>query len=63
VAISDPGVVQVVDTATMQIVQALVTEPGAHTTAFDSQRQTLYVFLPVTCRAGVYHVNDEGYLL
>lgn len=54
VAIGDPGVVQVIDTHTMQLIQTLSTEPGAHTTAFDSARQTVYVFLPLSCQAGVY---------
>jgi DNA-binding beta-propeller fold protein YncE len=59
VAIGDPGVVQVVDTTAMRVIQTLVTEPGAHTTAFDSQRQLLYVFLPISCQVGVYHVGDN----
>ena len=60
VAIGDPGVVQVVDTSAMRVIQTLATEPGAHTTAFDPQRQVLYVFLPVSCQAGIYAVTDEG---
>ncbi len=60
VAIGEPGVVQVVDTIAMRIAQTLVTEPGTHTTAFDSQRQVLYAFQPVTCQAGIYHVSTEG---
>ncbi len=59
IAIGDPGVIQVVDTATMRVIQTVVTEPGAHTTAFDSRRQLLYVFLPATCQAGVYRVTDD----
>jgi DNA-binding beta-propeller fold protein YncE len=60
VAIGDPGVVQVVATLAMQVIQTIVTEPGAHTTAFDPQRQVLYVFLPDSCQAGIYAVTDEG---
>lgn len=60
VAIGDPGVVQVIDTQTMQLVQEVATEPGAHTTAFDRQRQRLYVFLPTTCQAGVFVERAEG---
>lgn len=60
VAIGDPGVIQVVDAAAMRVVQTVMTEPGAHTTAFDPQRQLLYVFLPATCQAGIYLVTPEG---
>jgi DNA-binding beta-propeller fold protein YncE len=60
VAIGDPGVVQVIDTQSMQVVQTLATEHGAHTTAFDRERQMVYVFLPATCRAGVFAEFDEG---
>jgi len=54
VAIGQPGLIAVVDTSEMTVVQQIVTEPGAHTTAFDRARQRLYVFLPATCRAAVY---------
>lgn len=53
VAIEAPGVIAIVDVATMQVSQSVPTEAGAHTTAFDSGRQCMYVFLPTTCRAGV----------
>ncbi len=54
VAIAQPGVVEVVDTRTLMLVEQINTEEGAHTTAFDYQRQLLYVFLPSSCRAAVY---------
>jgi len=54
VAIAEPGVVDVVDTQAMAVVQRLETEVGTHTTAYDDTRQRLYVFLPQTCRAVVY---------
>lgn len=54
VAIGQPGVLDVVDTREMARVQEVVTEVGAHTTAFDSARQRLYVFLPTSCQAAVY---------
>ncbi len=60
VAIGDPGIVQVIDARTMDMLQTLVTEPGAHTTAFDPRRQLLYVFLPTTCQAGIYRASDGG---
>jgi DNA-binding beta-propeller fold protein YncE len=54
VAIAEPGVVDVVDTQAIAVIQQLETETGAHTTAYDDTRQRLYVFLPQTCRAAVY---------
>jgi DNA-binding beta-propeller fold protein YncE len=54
VAIEDPGVVDVINTQTMTLEEEIVTERGAHTTAFDRDRQRLYVFLPNTCRVAVY---------
>jgi len=50
----EPGLVEVVNTRTMTVEQCLVTEEGAHTTAFDDARQRLYVFLPTSCRAAIY---------
>jgi DNA-binding beta-propeller fold protein YncE len=47
-------VIDVVDIRTMQVIQSVPTEPGAHTTAFDPERQWLYVFLPAACRADVF---------
>lgn len=62
VAIGSPGVVDVIDAVAMrrcQVVamrrcQQVVTEQGAHTTAFEALRQRLAVFLPVTCRAAIH---------
>ncbi|HKX18362.1 MAG TPA: hypothetical protein VJT33_10170 [bacterium] len=54
VAVGRPGVVVVLDTREMAVVQEITTETGAHTTAFDRARQRLYVFLPRTCAAAVY---------
>lgn len=54
VAIGQPGVVDVVDISVMQIIQTISTEEGAHTTAFDPDRQVLYVFLPTTCQTEVF---------
>jgi DNA-binding beta-propeller fold protein YncE len=54
VAIEDPGVVDVINTQTMSLEEEIVTERGAHTTAFDPDHQRLYVFLPATCRVAVY---------
>jgi DNA-binding beta-propeller fold protein YncE len=59
VAIGDPGLIDVVDCRQMVVVERLPTEAGAHTTAFDLDRQSLYVFLPVTSRAAVYHEQPD----
>ena len=52
VAIGDPGLVDVIDTATRP--ERVVTEAGAHTTAFDQARQQLAVFLPGSCMIALY---------
>jgi DNA-binding beta-propeller fold protein YncE len=54
VAIGTPGLVDVVDTDAMRRREQIVTEEGAHTTAYDATRQRLVVFLPGTCRAAIY---------
>ena len=54
VAMSEPGVIDVVDIPTMRVIQSMPTEADAHTTAFDPERQWLYVFLPAACRAEVF---------
>ncbi len=54
VAIGQPGLVDVIDTREMALAQALPTEAGAHTTAFDRTRQLLYMFLPSSCHAAMY---------
>ena len=59
VAIQDPGMIDVVNTATMTVEEQIPTEVGAHTTAFDALRQRLYVFLP-SCRVAVYEESEVG---
>jgi len=54
VAIGDPGVVAVADTRSLQIIDTVTTEPGAHTLAIDPLRHAVYVFLPVSGGAAVY---------
>jgi len=54
VAVGEPGVIDVFDTETLRRAETIDTEPGAHTTAFDEDRQTLYAFLPPSHRAAVY---------
>ncbi len=58
VAIGDPGLIDVVDTEAMRVIETVNTEFGAHTIGFDAQRNKLYAFLPETHRAAVYH--DKG---
>ncbi len=53
-AIGTTGQLDVIDTRSMKVAQQVVTEEGAGTTAYDEQRQRLYVFLPLTCRVAVY---------
>ena len=58
VAIGDPGVIEVFDTRALRKIETVVTEKGAHTLAFDAERQLIYAFLPATHRAAVY--ADRG---
>ena len=54
VAMGDPGVIDVIDTAAMARRETVPTEAGAHTTALDTRRRRLHVFLPRTHRAAVF---------
>ncbi len=54
VAIGEPGVIDVFDTTTMNRVAVVSTERGAHTIAFDAERNKVYAFLPQTHRAMVF---------
>jgi DNA-binding beta-propeller fold protein YncE len=54
VAIGQPGVIDVVDGRSLEVVEQVITQEGAHTTAFDLRRQRLYVFLPGDCVAAAY---------
>jgi len=54
VAIGDPGVIEVFDTITMQRIETVETERGAHTLAFDAQRNKVYAFLPQSHSAAVF---------
>jgi DNA-binding beta-propeller fold protein YncE len=51
VAIGDPGVIEVFDTAPLRRRQVVATEAGAHTLAFDPVRHLVCAFLPATHRA------------
>ena len=54
VAIGDPGVIEVFDTAPLRRRQTVPTEAGAHTLAFDPARDLVYAFLPATHRAAIF---------
>jgi DNA-binding beta-propeller fold protein YncE len=54
VAIGESGVIDVFDTQTMQRIEMVETETGAHTIALDAARNKVYAFLPQTHRAAVY---------
>lgn len=56
VAVGDPGVIDVFDTATMERIGTVPTEKGAHTTALSPTGDRIYAFLPATHRAAVYEV-------
>ena len=54
VAIGEPGLVDVIDAETMTRREQVTTAPGAHTTAFDRDRQRLAVFVPGAGRVDLY---------
>ena len=54
VAVGDPGVIDVFDTDTVQLIESVSTEPGAHTIALEPQAHKVYAFLPKSHRAAVY---------
>jgi DNA-binding beta-propeller fold protein YncE len=54
VAIGDPGVIEVFDTAPLRRREQVRTEAGAHTLSFDATRQIVCAFLPGSHRAAVY---------
>jgi hypothetical protein len=54
IAIGDPGVICVVDTARIALIGTTPTEAGAHTLALDPRQHAVYAFLPVSSRAAVY---------
>src|SRR5262249_45803502 len=54
VAIADPGISEVSDTAPLRRHQVIAPEAGAHTLSFDAARQIVCAFLPASHRAAVY---------
>lgn len=53
-SVGDPGVVQVFDGKTLEMVQKVETEYGSHTLTFDENLQRLYTFLPESHSVGIY---------
>lgn len=58
VAIGDPGLIDVIDTQAMEILETVTTEKGAQTMALDSSTHRVYAFLPETHRTMVF--EDEA---
>ena len=58
VAVGDPGVIDLFDAHTLQRLETVPTEKGAHTLGFDQLRNKIYAFLPGTHRAEVF--SDPG---
>lgn len=57
VAVGDPGVIDVFDTASMDRLGRIETEKGAHTLALAPAGDCLYAFLPATHRAAIYRMG------
>ena len=54
IAIGEPGIIEVFDTAPLRRHETIPTEAGAHTLSFDASRNVVCAFLPATHRAAVY---------
>lgn len=54
VAVGDPGVIEVFETAPFRRRETVSTEAGAHTLAFDPARNLVCAFLPASHRASLY---------
>jgi DNA-binding beta-propeller fold protein YncE len=53
-AVSKPGVVEVIDTAKLKVVEQVSTEEGCHTFAFNQEKQTLQAYFNRSCKLTVY---------
>jgi hypothetical protein len=54
VAIGDPGVIEVFETAALVRRETVATEPDAYTLSFDATRNIVCAFMPASHRAAVY---------
>lgn len=57
-AIGNPGLIEVIDTRKFVSREKIKIEEGAHTFAFNLNKQTLYSFLPQSCRVAVFAETD-----
>lgn len=57
VAVSDPAVIDLVDTRASKLIQTVKTEAGAHTISFNSETSQVCAFLPESHRVSIY--NDR----
>jgi DNA-binding beta-propeller fold protein YncE len=55
VAVGNPGMIDVFDTQTLQRLETVTTEKGAHTLGFDPLHNKIYAFLPNSHRAAVFN--------
>lgn len=53
-SIGNPGLLQVFDGKTIEMLQQVETEYGSHTLTFDEDLQKLYTFLPESASVGFY---------
>jgi DNA-binding beta-propeller fold protein YncE len=58
VAVGDPGVIDVFDTASMTSLGRVATERDAHTIAFAPSGDSVFAFLPQSHRAAVFRVSE-----
>lgn len=59
VAVGDPGVIDAFDAQTLQRLETIPTEKGAHTLGFDALRNKVYAFLPDTHRAAIFIDKED----
>lgn len=59
-SIGDPGVVQVFDGKTLEMVHQVETEYGSHTLTFDENMQKLYTLLPESHYMAFIRLNPYG---
>ncbi len=54
IAIGEPGVICVVDTDRLHLLETAPAGPGAHTLAIDPDRHAVYALLPASSGAAIY---------